>query len=110
MGGAGTRLIAAQPGPSRQMTHTAPPPRTTAMEHTTTTIDTLAAEVEALEAEWAATDARLEALLARPVHRSIGSQLAALRQLATENSAALDAIEAEQAVIAAQLDELERSP
>ena len=79
------------------------------MEHTTT-IDTLAAEVHALEAEWAATDARLEALLARPVHRSIGSQLAQMERQLAENSAALDAIEAEQAAIAAQLDELERSP
>lgn len=80
------------------------------MEHATTTIDTLTAEVEALLAETAATDARIDALLAQPVHLSISSQLAALRQLAAEESAALDAIEAEQAVIAAQLDELERNP
>ena len=79
------------------------------MEHATTTIDTLTAEVEALLAETAATDARIDALLAKPVHLSIGSQLAALRQLSAENSAALDAIEAEQALIAAQLDDLERS-
>lgn len=79
------------------------------MEHPTATIDTLTAEVEALLADAAAADARIDALLAKPVHLSIGSKLAALRQLSAENSAALDAIEAEQAVIAAQLDELERS-
>ena len=79
------------------------------MEHATNTIDTLTAEVEALIAETSAADARTEALLAKPVHRSISSQLAALRPLAAEESAARDAIEAEQAVIAAQLDELERS-
>jgi hypothetical protein len=77
------------------------------------TIDTdtsaLLAECEALLAEAAATDARIDALLAQPlVITSLAGQLASLQQLAAENTAALDAIEAEQAAIAAQLDELER--
>ena len=75
-----------------------------------TTINTLLSEIDGLMVEWAATDARLEALLARPVARSIGSQLAQMGRQLAENSAALDAIEAEQAAIAAKLDELERSP
>ena len=80
------------------------------MEHPTTDTDTAAllAECEALLAAAAATDARIDALLAKPVHMSVSSQLAALRQLAAENTAALDAIEAEQALIATQLDELGR--
>lgn len=80
------------------------------MEHPTATIDTLMADVEALLADAVATDARTEVLLAQPlVITSMAGQLAVLRQLSAENSAALDAIEAEQALIAAQLDELERN-
>jgi len=75
---------------------------------TTTTDTALLAEVEALIAETAEQDARIEALLSRPVRLSVTSQLAALRALADENAAALDAIEAEQAAISAQLDALER--
>ena len=77
------------------------------MDITTTDIDTdaLLADVEALFAECAETDARVEALLAQPVViRSISGRLAALQALAAENAAALDAIEAEQAAISAQLD------
>jgi hypothetical protein len=48
--------------------------------HTTTdiNIDALTAEVDALLAEGAAMDARVDALLAKPIHRSITSQLADL--------------------------------
>lgn len=77
------------------------------MDITTTDIDTdaLMAEVEALIAECAETDARVDALLAQPVViRSISGRMAALQALAAENAAALDAIEAEQAAISAQLD------
>lgn len=83
-----------------------------AMELTTDTdTSALLAECNALLADAAVTDARIEALLAQPlVITSLAGQLAALRQLSAENTAALDAIEAEQAVIAAQLDELEREP
>jgi hypothetical protein len=51
------------------------------MDHATldTDADALLAELDALLAEGAAMDARVEALLARPIHRSITSQLAALR-------------------------------
>lgn len=80
------------------------------MDHTTAT-DTagLLAECDALLMEAAATDARVEALLAQPlVITSISGRLAALRQQSAENTTALDAIEAEQALIAAQLDALER--
>ena len=79
--------------------------------NTTTDIDAAAllAECDALLAECAQTDARVEALLAQPVViRSISGRLAALQALAAENAAALDAIEAEQAAISAQLDALER--
>lgn len=82
------------------------------MDHTTldTDTDALLAEVDALLAEVDATDARVDALLAQPVVvTSITGRLAALRQQSAENTAALDAIEAEQSVIAAQLDELERN-
>jgi hypothetical protein len=50
------------------------------MDHTTTDIDidALTAEVDALLAEGAAMDARVDALLAEPIHRSITSQLADL--------------------------------
>lgn len=78
---------------------------------TTATTDTAAllAEMDAFIAECAATDARVEALLAQPVViRSISGRLAALQALAAENAAALDAIEAEQVAISAQLDALER--
>jgi hypothetical protein len=76
------------------------------MDHTTD-IDTAAlmAEVDALIAECAETDARIDALLARPVViRSISGRIAALQALSAENTAALDAIEREQAAIAAELD------
>lgn len=75
----------------------------------TTDIDALMAELDAMEAAWTETSARLDALLARPVPvHSFSGRLSALQALSAENSAALDAIEAEQAAIAAQLDELER--
>ena len=50
------------------------------MDHTTldTDTDALLAEVDALLAEGAAMDARIDALLAQPIHRSITSQLADL--------------------------------
>lgn len=78
--------------------------------HDTTDTDTAAllAEVEALIAETTEQDARIEALLARPYHRSITSQLAELRVgiegLAADTAARRD----EQAAISAQLDALER--
>lgn len=78
---------------------------------TTATTDTAAllAEMDAFIAECAATDARVEALLAQPVViRSISGRLAALQALAAENAAALDTIEAEQAAISAALDALEQ--
>lgn len=76
------------------------------MDHTTDTdTDALMAEVDALIAECAETDARINALLARPVViRSISGRIAALQAMHAENTAALDEIEAEQAAIAAQLD------
>lgn len=76
------------------------------MDHTTD-IDTAAlmAEVDALIAECVETDARIDALLARPVViRSISGRIAALQALSAENTAALDAIEREQAAIAAELE------
>lgn len=77
---------------------------------TTTTTDGLLADLDALFAECAATDARIDALLAQPVViRSISGRLAALQAMHAENAAALDAIEAEQAAISAQLDALERA-
>lgn len=76
---------------------------------TTTDIDALMAELDAMEAAWSETSARLDALLARPVPvHSLRGRIAALQALSAENSAALDAIEREQAAIAAQLDEMER--
>ena len=76
------------------------------MEHTTTTdIAALEAELDALLAEDAAIRQRVDALLAQPVViHSISGQMAALQRVAAEHTAALDAIEAEQAAIAAQLD------
>lgn len=74
----------------------------------TTDLAALEAELAAMEAAWAETSARLDALLARPVPQSFSSRLAALQALSAENAAALDAIELEQAALAAQLDELER--
>ena len=75
----------------------------------TTDINALMAELDAMEATWRETSARLDALLARPIPaQSFSGRLAALQALSAENSAALDAIEAEQVSIAAQLDELER--
>ena len=79
------------------------------MDNTTTTdINGLLAEMDAFIAECAETDARVDALLAQPVViRSISGRLAVLQAMHAENAAALDAIEAEQAAIAAQLDALE---
>lgn len=77
------------------------------MDHTTIDTDTAAlmAEVDALLAQCAETDARVEALLARPVViASTAGRIAALQALSAENTAALDAIEAEQAAIAAELE------
>lgn len=77
---------------------------------TTTDIDALLAEMDAFLAESAATDARVEALLAQPVViRSISGRLAALQAIAAENATALDAIEAEQAEIERQIEELEQA-
>jgi hypothetical protein len=76
------------------------------MDHTIDT-DTAAlmAEVDALIAECAETDARIDALLARPVPiTSTAGRIAALQAMHVENTAALDAIEAEQAAIAAELE------
>lgn len=86
---------------------------TTAMDTATATpatdIDALMAEIDAMEAAWSETSARLDALLARPVPvHSFSMRIAALQALSAENAAALGAIEAEQAAIAAQLDEMER--
>jgi len=69
----------------------------TAMDHTTTTdIDALMAEVNALEAEWQAADARIEALLAQPVViTSICGRLAILRTGIEELVADTDELEAE---------------
>jgi hypothetical protein len=77
---------------------------------TTTDTDALLAEMDAFLAECAATDARVEALLAQPVViRSISGRLAALQVIAAENATALDAIEAEQAEIERQIEELEQA-
>lgn len=79
------------------------------MDHATD-IDTAAllAECEALLAEAAATDARIDALLARPIHRSITGQLAALRTGIDALAADTAARQAEQAAISAELDQIER--
>lgn len=77
---------------------------------TTTDTDALLAEMDAFLAECAATDARVEALLAQPVViRSISGRLAALQAIAAENATALDAIEAELAEIERQIEELEQA-
>ena len=76
---------------------------------TSTDLTALEAELDALLAESAEQDARIETLLARPVGRSITSQLAALQALSAENAAALDAIEAEQAEIERQIEALEQA-
>lgn len=77
---------------------------------TTTDTDALLAEMDAFLAECAATDARVEALLAQPVViRSISGRLAGLQAIAAENATALDAIEAEQAEIERQIEELEQA-
>lgn len=77
---------------------------------TTTDTDALLAEMDAFLAECAATDARVKALLAQPVViRSISGRLAALQAIAAENATALDAIEAEQAEIERQIEELEQA-
>jgi hypothetical protein len=56
------------------------------MDHTTpaTDIDALMAEVDALLAEGAAMDARVDALLAKPIHRSITTQLADLAAMSQQ--------------------------
>ena len=85
-------------------------PHHTATRHamdydTTTDIAALEAELDALLAADAAMHQRLDALLAQPVViHSISGRLAALQQVAAEHTAALDAIEAEQVAISAQLD------
>ena len=77
---------------------------------TTTDTDALLAEMDAFLAECAATDARVEALLAQPVViRSISGRLAALQAIAAENATALDAIEAEQSEIERQIEALEQA-
>jgi hypothetical protein len=67
------------------------------MDHDTTTdFDALMAEVNALEAEWQTTDARIEALLAQPVViTSIRGRLAILRAGIEELVADTDELEAE---------------
>jgi hypothetical protein len=56
------------------------------MDHTTADIDidALMAEVDALLAEGAAMDARVDALLAKPIHRSITTQLADLAAMSQQ--------------------------
>lgn len=80
------------------------------MEHTTPTdLAALEADVAALEAVGAEQDARIDALLARsqpaPVV-TMAQQMDAIRAGLTAHSEALDAIEREQAEIAAALDAL----
>jgi hypothetical protein len=81
------------------------------MEHTTTTdLAALEAEVAALEAVGAEQDARIDALLARSQPAPVGTirqQMDAIRAGLAAHSEALDAIEREQAEIAAALDALE---
>ena len=77
--------------------------------HDTATTDALMREIDALIAECAETDARVDALLATPVPiHSIAGRMAALRSgldaLAAEN----DALEREQAELERQIAELER--
>lgn len=77
------------------------------MEHTTPDIDTdaLLAEVNALLAEGAAMDARIEALLATGSPAVRMDDLALQMELGRQE---LDQIEAEQAEIARQIEALER--
>lgn len=77
------------------------------MEHTTPTTDTdaLLAEVNALLAEAAATDARIEALLATGSPAVRMADLALQMELGRQE---LDQIEAEQAEIERQIEALER--
>lgn len=80
------------------------------MEHTTPTdLAALEADVAALEAIGAEQDARIDALLARsqpaPVV-TLAQQMDAIRAGLTAHSETLDAIEREQAEIAAALDAL----
>ena len=78
---------------------------------TTTTPDltALEAEVNALLAEIAEHDARLEALLAQPYHWSITSQLAQLRVGIEGLAADTAARQAEQAEIERQIEALEQA-
>ena len=77
------------------------------MEHTTPTTDTdaLLAEVNALLAEGAALDARIEALLATGSPAVRMADLALQMELGRQE---LDQIEAEQAEIERQIEALER--
>lgn len=77
------------------------------MEHTTPTTDTdaLLAEVDALLAEGAALDARIEALLATGSPAVRMADLALQMELGRQE---LDQIEAEQAEIERQIEALER--
>ena len=73
---------------------------------TATDMTALLAEVDALLAATAEHDARLEALLARPYHRSNATRLAELQATAAECAALSDQIDAEQAELDAELTAL----
>lgn len=81
------------------------------MEHITTTdLAALEAEVDALQAAGAEQDARIDALLARPLAAPVATTrraLDALRDALVEHSQALDAIEQEQAELAAAIEALQ---
>jgi hypothetical protein len=76
------------------------------MEHTTpiTDTDVLLAEVDALLVEWAATDARVEALLRTGSPALVMADLALQMELGRQE---LDQIEREQAAIEAAINALE---
>lgn len=77
---------------------------------TTTDTDALLAEMDTFLAECAATDARVEALLAQPVViRSISGRLAALRTGIEALAVDTAARQAEQAEIERQIDALEQA-
>jgi phage-related minor tail protein len=79
------------------------------MDTTAITTDALMREINALIAECAATDARVDALLATPVPiHSIAGRIAALRDGIDELAAETDALEREQAEIERQIEALER--
>ncbi len=78
------------------------------MEHTTTDLAALEADVAALEAACAEQDARLAALLApRPSAPTIRQQLDALWTMAADASRELDQIERDQAALEAEINALE---